>query len=109
MTYDWTKVRRETLENLAHAMLSNSLENGAFEYHTAGNDAYNAAVAALRNAVAEARPPEPLRTRSEVDADIAEAVRKGFAAGAKFGSGTGGMSHHYACRLCELVNERTVG
>ncbi len=69
---DWSLVSREALEKLAQAMMAHSLESGAFEYHTAAADQYNAAVAALREAAHEATPR---RTRAEVDAELGELLR----------------------------------
>lgn len=62
--YDWTKVRRETLEDLAHAVES-------YELPVAFSDLHGA----MDNVRLQALVP-PLRTRAEVDADIANEVRR---------------------------------
>lgn len=67
--YDWSKCKRETLEELAHAVLS---------YEADPHEGAPIS-AAMEKAKQEARPP--LRSRSEVDAEIARIVRERYQAG----------------------------
>lgn len=77
VTYDWSRVSRETLERLASAT---DLWAGEFDeqpLHAGVTKDYCRAMAAART---EALVP-PLRTRAEVDAEIAREIRESTESG----------------------------
>lgn len=71
--YDWSKCKRETLENLAAETFA------SFEASPPPSFACKELLAAIAKAMKEAAPKP--RTRAEVDAEIAAIVRVAFGAG----------------------------